>query len=391
MAAWKQLAIALVILMIAAAGWVRFAPGAPETLANWGMDWAQASTPKQDGAGAKPSDSRGNAPASVVGAPVGTATINDRLSAIGTGRANASVTVKPYSAGRLTEILVPSGSKAKAGDVLAKIDSEAEEIAVDRARIALDDATARAERVKALRSANTATAVQLTDAEVALQNARLLLRDAELALTRRAVVAPIAGIVGIFPVEVGNYVTTDTTVVTIDDRSSIVVDFWVPERYAGSVAVGADVEAFPIARPSLSLKGKVSAVDSRLDDKSRTLLVQARIANQDDALRAGMSFEVSMRFAGDTYPSVNPLAIQWGTDGAFVWAVQNGKAKRTPVRIVQRNTESVLVEGPLKEGDQVVVAGVHLVREGAALAVGGAEPAPPKSDSAMPVAAGSAT
>ena len=64
-------------------------------------------------------------------------------------------------------------------------------------------------------------------------------------------------------------------------------------------------------------------------------------------LRAGMSFQVAMRFAGDTYPSVDPLSVQWGADGAFVWAIKDGKAKRTPVRIIQRNTESVLVEADL--------------------------------------------
>src|SRR5690606_18122642 len=110
----------------------------------------------------------------------------------------------------------------------------------------------------------------------------------------------------------------------------------------------------------------VSAVDNRVDDKSRTLLVQAEIDNVADTLRAGMSFRVEVRFPGDAYPSVDPLAIQWGTDGAFVWVIRDGKAKRTPVRIVQRNTESVLVAAvDLIPGDTVVTEGVHAVREGA--------------------------
>ena len=66
-----------------------------------------------------------------------------------------------------------------------------------------------------------------------------------------------------------------------------------------------------------------------------------------------------MKFPGDTYPSVDPLAIQWGTDGAFVWAVRDGKAERVPVRIVQRNTESVLVVGRSRRGDSVVTEGVQ--------------------------------
>ena len=94
-----------------------------------------------------------------------------------------------------------------------------------------------------------------------------------------------------------------------------------------------------------------------------------------------------MRFPGDTYPSVSPLAIQWGADGAFVWAIFDGRAKRTPVRIIQRNTESVLVEADLASGDLVVTEGIHAVREGAELLIAGAEPAA----STAPIAANGGT
>jgi RND family efflux transporter MFP subunit len=380
MAAWKQFLIAIVILVAAAAAWVRFFPGAPEMLASWGIDWAIAATPETEAAADSGSRQGGRGPgvktAAVITRPVTPATINDRLSAIGTGRADKSVTVKPYSAGRLTELVVASGSRIRAGDVIARLDSEAEEIAVDRARIAMADAEARLERIKALRSSNTATAVQVTEAELALENARLALRDAELTLARRSVVAPISGIVGILPVEAGNYVTTETAIATLDDRSSIIVDFWVPERYAGAVTVGAQMSATSIARPNQVFEGAVDAVDNRLDEASRTLHVQARIDNPDDTLRAGMSFKVSMHFAGDTYPSVDPLAIQWGADGAFVWAIgEDGRAKRTPVRIVQRNTENVLIDADIRAGVEVVTEGIHAVREGAELLIAGREPA----------------
>ena len=103
-----------------------------------------------------------------------TATINDSLSAIGTGRANNSVIVKPYTSGRLTEIRSTSGhARSRSGTVIARLDSEAEEIALDRAKIALDDAEAKLDRINALRTSNTATAVQVTDAELASSNARL--------------------------------------------------------------------------------------------------------------------------------------------------------------------------------------------------------------------------
>ncbi len=392
MAVWKQMLVALVILAAAFMGWVRFVPGAADVLAGWGVDvaWAVPERPQQQtAAGNRQGGGRNQSP--VVTAAVQPATINDRLQAIGTGRANASVTVTPYSSGRLTGIEVASGAKVSAGQVLARLDSESEQIALDRARIMLDDANSRAERVQALRKTNTATAVQLNEAALAVEQAQLAVRDAELALQRRTVVAPIAGIVGILPIEEGNYVTAQTVIATIDDRTSIVVDFWVPERFANAITVGQAVEATSVARPNEVLKGEVSAIDSRLDEASRTMLVQARIANTRDTLRAGMSFQVLLRFPGDTYPSVNPLAIQWGTDGAFIWAVRDGKAQRMPVRIVQRNTESVLVDAPIGTQDQVVTEGVHLVREGAELLIAGqpaapVAPAKAEADSAAPAA-----
>jgi RND family efflux transporter MFP subunit len=375
MAAWKQILFLLVILVVAAAAWVRFFPGAPEVLARWGIEWANAATPKTTAPDRAANNRTAAGPQiAVITAPVRSATINDRLSAIGTGRANASVAVNPYDAGRLTELTVESGAKITAGTVIARLDSEAEQIALDRAKVALADAQAKADRATALRKSNAATTVQVADAEVVRDNARLALRDAELKLERRSVVAPISGIVGILPVEAGNYVTTQTTIATIDDRSSIIIDFWVPERFAGAIDVGQSVTATPIAQPGQMFNGVVSAIDNRLDEKSRTLLVQARIENIGDRLRAGMSFQIAMSFPGDVYASVDPLAIQWGTDGAFVWAIENGKAKRTPVRIVQRNSETVLVDAAINVGDMVVTEGVHAVREGAELLIAGAEP-----------------
>jgi RND family efflux transporter MFP subunit len=237
----------------------------------------------------------------------------------------------------------------------------------------VQDTQSKYERAKSLRATNTTSAVALADAEVALSNAKLELRDAELALQRRSIVAPIDGIIGIVPVEVGNYVNAQTTIAMIDDRSSILVDFWVPERFAGAVKVGNEVSATPVSAVKEALKGAVSAVDNRIDDKSRTMWVQASIANPDDSLRAGMSFEVAMTFPGDTYPAVSPLAIQWGADGAFIWAVDNGKARRVPVRIIQRNTENVLVDADIPTGMLIVTEGVQSVREGGNVRIAGAE------------------
>jgi len=376
MSFWKQLLLSVVILVAAAALWVRFFPGAPDLLARWGLDWVPVATattsPAQEGNGrGEGRRNAGVADSSVVAEPVTTVTINDRLSAIGTGRANNSVVVSPFASGRLTEVLVESGSTVEAGDVLARLDADAEEIAVDRARIALEDAQARFQRVSTLASSNAVTAVQKTQADLDMRNASLALRDAELALERRSIIAPIDGVVGIFSVTVGNYVTSQTEIVTIDDRSQILVDFWVPERFASFVELGAPITATSIARASEVFQGRVSAIDNRIDPQSRTLKLRASITNPADVLRAGMSFKVEMRFPGDSYPAVNPLAIQWGADGSFVWSVVDGTARRVPVTIVQRNTDTVLVKGDIQPATMVVTEGIHLVRDGAPISIVG--------------------
>lgn len=374
MSVWKQIVLSIVILLAAFAGWASFFPGAPQVLARWGIDWASAA-PRTETATAQAGRRGTGAPAAlVVTAPVRTATINDRLQAIGDGRANATVTVTPYTSGRLTEFLARSGARIEKGEVIARLDSDTEEIALERAKIVRDDAEAKVKRLTALRASNTASAVQLTEAELSLRNAELSVHDAEVALERRSVVAPISGIVGILPIEAGNYVTSQSAIATIDDRSSILVDFWVPERLAAAVKIGGTLTARSLANPRDEYAGTVSAIDNRIDQKSRTLWVQAKIANPADSLRAGMSFQVTMRFPGDTYPSVSPLAIQWGADGAFIWVVVDGKAKRMPVRIIQRNTDDVLIDARIASGDIVVTEGVQSVREGGDVRVARGEP-----------------
>ncbi|MFN3548076.1 MAG: efflux RND transporter periplasmic adaptor subunit [Mesorhizobium sp.] len=379
MSIWKQSALTFALLVAAFFGWLQFYPGSTETLAKLGIrnvPFAPEAGPApsaggQAGAGGNRGGGFGGQQSSVVAQPVLELTINDRLTAIGTGRAVRSVIVTPFASGRLTEVLVESGATVEQGQVIARLDSQAEQIAYDRAQVAMQDAQARVERFQALRNSNAATAVQLTDAEVQLDNARLALRDAELALERRSIEAPIGGVVGILPITAGNYVTSQTEIATIDDRSEILVDFWVPERFASMITVGSSLTAASVARPGEVFDGNVSAVDNRIETDSRTLRVQARLPNESDRLRAGMAFEVGMRFPGDTFPAVDPLAVQWGTDGAYVWAIRGGRAERIPVRIIQRNTDSVLVDASLTLQDTVVTEGLHAVREGAEVRIAG--------------------
>ncbi|EJN00092.1 efflux RND transporter periplasmic adaptor subunit [Phyllobacterium sp. YR531] len=383
MKVWKQILVAAVVLVGAGSGWLYFFPGSNELLKKAGVDPTSTATTEPAAGSGRRGGGQGT-PLVVVKAATD-AKINDRLSAIGTGKAKSSVSVTPFSAGRMTELLVQSGSKVMAGDVIAKLDSEAEMIIAEKTRTALKDAQNKLKRAENLSTTNTVSAVQVSDAELAVENAALDVREAELALDRRDIKAPISGIVGILPVNAGNYITLSTQVATIDDRSEVLVDFWVPERFAPLLTIGAPVSASSIARPGEMFQGSVSAIDSRVDPASRTLHVQARITNPKDTLREGMAFQITIAFPGDTYSAVDPLAIQWGTDGAYVWKIADNKASRVQVRIVQRNASNVLVDADIKPGDEIVAEGVQSVREGGLVQIKG-QPAPKQNTDARPLA-----
>lgn len=367
---WKQVIVVLAVVAAFVVGWARFVPGAGDMLRRMGAPAGLVAVLAPSGEAAGP-DAKGgesgrrggNGAPVVVVQPVALGTVNDRLSAIGTGDAIRSVAVTPQVGGTLAKVAIVSGQKVASGDLLAQLDNDEQTIARDQARVALKSATEKANLYANLKS--TVSRIDAFDAQIAVEAAKLALDTAELNLKRRDIVAPIDGIAGIITINPGDNVTTGTVIATLDDRSEILVDFWVPERFAPILKVGQAVEATAVARPGQLYRGAVEAIDNRIDEASRTLHVRARIHNENDDLRAGMSFAVTMAFAGEEHPAVDPLAVQWDGDGAFVWRVGNdSKAEKVRVRIVQRNPDSVLVDAELRPGDSVVTEGIQRVRQG---------------------------
>jgi len=302
--------------------------------------------------------------AQVVVKPASSRIINDRLTSIGSAQAQASVAVTPWSGGKLERFHVKAGDFVNAGQVIAVLDQDNEQIMVERARVELKDADETLERLTRLARSDTASRVQVISAELALAKAQLALRDAELALERRTIRAPIDGIVGILAVDAGNYVTVSTILLRIDNRERLFIDVWLPERFAAQVVIGQEITARAIANSGAIFHGHISAIDNALDEASRTLRVRAEIVNEGDRLRAGMSFAVNFAFIGERFVAVDPLSIQWRSEGAYIWRIDEmHRARRVPVRIIQRNSDYVLLSGDLIEGQFVVVQGVHAVRD----------------------------
>ncbi|THV10677.1 efflux RND transporter periplasmic adaptor subunit [Rhizobium rhizophilum] len=390
---WKQLAISLAVLFVGLCSLVYFSPGAGQTLISMGVPASAvalvSSAPDSEGQGQRGQEQGGQQAQSgggqggqgqgnrrgggnqailVATQPVAMGVVNDRLNAIGDGEAIEAVTVMPQTSGTVAEILVSSGQKVTKGDVIARLDREEQVILRDQAAVALRSAVEKAESYRNLQSFSR---LDVLDAQIAEEQAQLQLTTAELNLKRRDIVAPIDGVIGIVGVSVGDNVTNTTAIVSLDNRSQLLVDFWAPERFVAAVRPGMPVEANSVSRPGQVFQGTVEAVDSRVDQASRTIRIRAKIDNPEDVLRAGMSFAVAMRFPGDSYAAVNPLAVQWDGEGSFVWQIVDNKSVKTRVRIVQRNSDQILVEASLDEGDIVAVEGLQRVREGGTVEIAG--------------------
>ncbi|MEE4119050.1 MAG: efflux RND transporter periplasmic adaptor subunit [Paracoccaceae bacterium] len=367
----KQIVLAALVLAATLWVWVAYVPSAGAFLERvgvadmLGLEIAEAEA-AEGGRGFGP---RG--PVQVVVSEVTEGALNDRVEAIGDGRALRSATLRAEVGGEVVEVALDMGGYVEAGTVILRLDDEAERIALERARLMLADAQDDAERVGRLQDTGSVTEVRLREARLALRTAELELREAEYELERRTIRAPFAGWVGLIDVAIGDRVSASDEVATLTDRSDILIDFRVPERAVGLVEAGMPLEARPLGIDGAPLSGAVHAVDNVIDRASRTLRVQGILDNDDDRLRAGMAFSVSLRFPGETMPAVDPLAVQWAAEGSYVWAVRDGAVQRVAVTIRQRDAGRVLVEGDLMPGDTVVVEGVQSLRPGAEVAVAG--------------------
>jgi membrane fusion protein (multidrug efflux system) len=290
-----------------------------------------------------------------------------RLEAVGTSRAAKSVTLHPAAAGEVTAVRFTAGQRVAAGDVLLELDARDQRLAVQLARLRLREAERQLRRYSLSQQSGALTESDLDAARTAVEAARIEARRAEVALADRTLEAPFAGIVGFTEIDPGARVTPETAVASLDDRSVLLVRFEVPEALSGRLAVGEPVQLAPWTGPDDRQQGRVVDIGSRIDADSRTFTVRAELPNAADRLRPGMSFRVALALDGPPRPVVPEVAVQWGGDGAFVWRIDDGRAVRVPVTIVQRREGQVLVDADLPPGAPVVREGVQRLREGSAV------------------------
>ncbi|KAA2236752.1 efflux RND transporter periplasmic adaptor subunit [Salinarimonas soli] len=343
---------------------------------------AAGAAAQQPGRGGPPGRGSPGGPALVDVDTVKTARIVDTRQAVGTVRANESITVTAKVSGVVAEIRFQEGQLVKPGDVLlrfetderrADIESAAAEI--QRASAQRDEIRGRLERAQALRRTGAGTEAQVEDlsaqvrsAESAVTAAEARRRAAEARMDDLIVRAPFAGRIGSRSISLGAYVSPGTRITSLDDLSKVRVDFAVPENLLGQLKVGQTVRAMSAAFTERAFTGKVTLLDPRVEPTTRTVKLTAEFENGDETLRPGMFLSVALEVLERENAVVVPeeAVVNEGLRH-IVYVVADNKVERRVITIGQRQAAGVEVVDGVKPGETIVVRGVQRVRAGAAV------------------------
>jgi RND family efflux transporter MFP subunit len=286
------------------------------------------------------------------------------IDAVGTSRAMLSAEIHPAAAGEVVAVNFEPGQFVRKGNVLVELDSRQQVLDEELAELRLVDAERLYDRYA--RSADTGAVLPTTldAAQTAVQTARVELEQARIRLADRKVRAVFDGYVGGTDVDIGDRIGPETTITSLDDRSSLLVSFEVPEAYISELSAGNNIELQTWSATSPAVAGEIVDIGSRIDPRNRTFVARASVDNADDRLRPGMSFRVSIDVQGPLYAVVSETAVLWGADGAYVWRIVDGTAVRAPVKVIQRREGRVLIDGEFDDNDVIVVEGTQRMRDG---------------------------
>ena len=309
--------------------------------------------------------------------------VNDTSEYVATLKSRDSAVIMPQVDGQITQIFVHSGENVSAGTALMEIDPLKQQATVkslESARTAqqatLSWTKQQYERAKGLAAAGVVSKQDLDQAKAATDAAQAQMdaldaqvHEQEVQLHYYKVVAPRGGIVGDIPVRVGDRVTNVTQLTTVDQPGSLEAYVYVPVERSAQLKMNLPVQILDSNGKVLS-DTRVSFISPQVDNTTQTVLVKARIANANDALRQSQFIRARLVWGTHQNPEVPILAVtrlagqyfafvaEPQSDGAFV-------AKQKPLTIGETVGNNYEVRDGIKPGDKVIVSGTQFLLDGA--------------------------
>jgi membrane fusion protein (multidrug efflux system) len=297
----------------------------------------------------------------------------DVVEALGTARANESVTITAKVSDVISRLEFDSGQRVEAGAIMVELADAEEAAGLSEARATLRETTRDVDRIRDLTERGVAPRSRLDEAIGAVERARARVTAIEARVADRIIRAPFSGVVGLRNVSEGELVGPGDVIAQLDDASTIKLDFTVPERFLSVIEPGQSVRARSDAWTDFVFEGDVAMVDSRVDEATRAVTVRALIDNAEGRLRPGMLMTVELRRDLRERPAIPGAAIVRLDRVAYVFMVEEGergsRVVRRDVELGLRTMDMVEVTGGLQPGDRIVAEGVHRLTDGAGVQV----------------------
>lgn len=291
------------------------------------------------------------------------------VEAVGTTRALRSVEIVPLAAGRVTEIHFRAGQQVEKGDVLVRLDDDIERADLTEAKALLVEARQAVERAQKLMKSNAVALAQLERTTAQFAAATATMERAERRLADREIRAPFAGVVGLSDVDLGAHLPVGHIITTLDDLSSVEIEFSLPEGLFAAIRIGQEIEATSVAYPEQSFAGEVTAIGTRIDPVSRAFRVRAVIANPDQALPAGMFMFLTLAIEESSAVMVPEEAVIADTSRTHLFVIEDDRAESRTVLTGQRRQGAVAILDGVQAGEIVAIRGLERLQDGAAIRV----------------------
>lgn len=296
--------------------------------------------------------------------------VADGIRAVGSLMPNEEVDIASEVSGKVTEILFKEGAPVQKGEVLVKINDDDLQAQLKRYQFQEKTLKENVERQRILFD-KEAISQQAYDEVVTQYN--MLLADIELLnvkIDKTRIRAPFAGTVGFRYISDGSYIQPGTRIARLVDYGTLKVEFSIPEKYISLPFIGKTVTFTTEASKDIH-KAAIYAMEPRVEDKTRTIVLRARYNNTRGQLRPGMSTQqVTIPTSQATRVLMVPTeAIVPSLDGKSVWIARAGTAELVPVETGSRTETQVEVLKGIAAGDSVIVTGLMQLRDGAKIKV----------------------
>lgn len=310
-----------------------------------------------------------------------------RLPTVGTLKALQGVDLSLETAGTVTDVQFQSGQKVKAGQPIVQLDSDVEKALLETAMADLGLSTVNYNRGSQLVGSQAISKGEFDRLLAIMKKDQATVNQLKASLAKKRILAPFSGTIGIRQVDVGDYVASGTMIATLQDLSSLYVDFFVPEQAIPKIGIGQSVQVIVAAYPKETFPGTISAINPKVENTTRNVQVRATLANPDGKLLPGMFASLQVLLPDPQPRIVVPeSAITYTLYGNSLYVVAQKKAddgsvmkddKGQPVLIAERRfietgerrDGRVMVTKGVQNGEKVVTAGQIKLDNGAHIAI----------------------